>query len=99
MLELSSTESEAHARECFKMVLGEAIESDCVRDAVIAGSMAKSQALWHLRKSQRSAPHHESGRGVGHGFRLRRCPSVAHSADPCIMQRSQAEVHGVQFLA
>ncbi|TAL88683.1 MAG: FAD-binding oxidoreductase, partial [Rhodanobacter sp.] len=51
LLELSDTESEAHARERFESVLAEAIESGCVKDAVIAGSMAQSKALWHLRES------------------------------------------------
>ena len=51
LLELSDSESEAHARERFESVLGEAIEAGCVADAVIAGSLAQSQALWHLRES------------------------------------------------
>ncbi len=51
LLELSDSESETHARKRFETVLGEAIESGCVKDAVIAGSMAQSKALWHLRES------------------------------------------------
>ncbi|WEN15831.1 FAD-binding oxidoreductase [Rhodanobacter sp. AS-Z3] len=51
LLELSDSESEARARERFETVLGEAIEAGCVRDAVIAGSLAQSRALWHLRES------------------------------------------------
>ncbi|MGH8234892.1 MAG: FAD-binding oxidoreductase [Rhodanobacteraceae bacterium] len=51
LLELSDSESEAHARERFETVLGEAIEAGCVKDAVIARSMAQSKALWHLRES------------------------------------------------
>src|SRR5574337_1637473 len=51
LLELSDSESEVHARERFESVLGEAIEAGCVADAVIAGSLAQSQALWHLRES------------------------------------------------
>ena len=51
LLEVSDSESEAHARERFETILGEALESGCVKDAVIAGSMAQSQALWHLRES------------------------------------------------
>ncbi|MGH8234866.1 MAG: FAD-binding oxidoreductase [Rhodanobacteraceae bacterium] len=51
LLELSDSESEAHARERFEAVLGEAIEAGCVKDAVIAGSMAQSKSLWHLRES------------------------------------------------
>ena len=51
LLELSDSESEAHARERFETILGEAIESGCVKDAVIAESIAQSNALWHLRES------------------------------------------------
>jgi FAD/FMN-containing dehydrogenase len=51
LLEVSDSESEEHARERFETILGEAMESGCVKDAVIAGSMAQSQALWHLRES------------------------------------------------
>ena len=51
LLEVSDSESEAHARERFETILGEAMASGCVKDAVIAGSMAQSQALWHLRES------------------------------------------------
>jgi FAD/FMN-containing dehydrogenase len=51
LLELSDSESEQHARERFETVLGEAIESGCIQDAVIAGSTTQSKALWHLRES------------------------------------------------
>ncbi len=51
LLELSDGESEAHARARFETVLGEAIESGCVKDAVIAESIAQSNALWQLRES------------------------------------------------
>lgn len=65
LLELSDSESEAHARERFETVLGEAIESGCVKDAVIAGSMAQSKALWHLRESIPLAEK-ESGKAIKH---------------------------------
>ena len=51
LLEVSDSESETHARERFETILGEAMASGCVKDAVIAGSMAQSHALWHLRES------------------------------------------------
>ena len=51
LLELSDNESEAHARERFEVVLGNAIEAGVVQDAVIAESVAQSKALWHLRES------------------------------------------------
>jgi len=65
LLELSDSESESHARERFESVLGEAIESGCVKDAVIAGSMAQSKALWHLRESIPLAEK-ESGKAIKH---------------------------------
>ncbi len=51
VLELSDSESEAHARERFEAVLGEAVDAGLVDDAVIAANVAQSKALWHLRES------------------------------------------------
>ena len=65
LLELSDTESEIHARERFESVLGEAIESGRVQDAVIAGSIAQGNALWHLRESIPMAEK-ESGKSIKH---------------------------------
>ncbi|WHZ18872.1 MAG: D-2-hydroxyglutarate dehydrogenase [Rhodanobacteraceae bacterium] len=65
LLELSDSESEAHAHERFESVLGEAIEAGCVADAVIAGSLAQSQALWHLRESIPLAEK-ETGKSIKH---------------------------------
>lgn len=65
LLELSDSESEAHARERFEVVVGEAIESGHVLDAVIAESMAQSKALWHLRESIPLAEK-ESGKSIKH---------------------------------
>ena len=65
LLELSDSESEAHARERFEVVVGEAIEAGVVLDAVIAESMAQSHALWHLRESIPLAEK-ESGKSIKH---------------------------------
>jgi len=51
LLELSDSESEAHARERFEEVLGQAIEDGQVADAAIAENITQSKALWHLRES------------------------------------------------
>lgn len=51
LLELSDSESEAHARARFEAVVGAAIEDGLVADAAIAENLAQSQALWHLRES------------------------------------------------
>ncbi|MDE2069887.1 MAG: FAD-binding oxidoreductase [Gammaproteobacteria bacterium] len=65
LLELSDSESEAHARARFEAVVGEAIEAGCVQDAVIAESIAQSHALWHLRESIPLAEK-ESGKSIKH---------------------------------
>lgn len=51
LLELSDSESAAHARERFEAVVGAVIENGLAIDAVIAENMAQSKALWHLRES------------------------------------------------
>ena len=51
LLELSDSESEAHARERFESVVADCLEQGLISDAVIAANMAQSQALWHLRES------------------------------------------------
>jgi FAD/FMN-containing dehydrogenase len=51
LLEHADGEGEAHARERFEQVLGNAIEQGCVTDAAVAESLAQSSALWHLRES------------------------------------------------
>ncbi len=51
LLELSDSESEAHARERFELILGELIEQGLVVDAVVAENITQSKALWHLRES------------------------------------------------
>jgi FAD/FMN-containing dehydrogenase len=51
LLELSDNESEAHARELLERLLAAGAEQGIVRDAVVASSLAQSNALWHLRES------------------------------------------------
>jgi FAD/FMN-containing dehydrogenase len=51
LLELSDSESEAHARAPLESVLAAAVQAECVSDAVIAQSIAQAGALWHLRES------------------------------------------------
>ncbi|TAN04967.1 MAG: FAD-binding oxidoreductase [Rhodanobacteraceae bacterium] len=65
LLELSDSESEAHARGRFEVVVGAAIEDGCVIDAVIAQSLAQSHALWHLRESIPLAEK-QSGKSIKH---------------------------------
>jgi len=65
LMEVSDSESEAHARERFEVVVGEAIEAGLVQDAVIAASLAQSRALWHLRESIPMAEK-ETGKSIKH---------------------------------
>ena len=51
LLELSDSESEAHARQRLEEVLGQALEDGVVLDAIIAENSTQSYDLWHLRES------------------------------------------------
>lgn len=50
LLESSDTESEAHARERFESLLSIAFERGIVQDALVAQSLAQSQAFWRIRE-------------------------------------------------
>lgn len=65
LLEVSDSESEAHARARFETIVNEAIETGCIKDAVIAESLAQSHALWHLRESIPLAEK-ETGKSIKH---------------------------------
>ncbi|AJP57932.1 hydroxyacid dehydrogenase [Pandoraea vervacti] len=51
LLELSDNESESHARDLLERMLDAAMAQGIVRDAIVANSLAQSNALWHLRES------------------------------------------------
>ena len=51
LLELSDSESEAHARALFEGLLEAALERGLITDAAVAESQSQSKALWHLRES------------------------------------------------
>jgi FAD/FMN-containing dehydrogenase len=50
LLETSDSESEAHANASFEALMEAALESNIVGDAVVAQSIAQSQAMWKLRE-------------------------------------------------
>jgi D-lactate dehydrogenase (cytochrome) len=50
LLELSDSESEEHAMELLESVITTALEEVIIQDAVVAGSIAQSRALWDLRE-------------------------------------------------
>ncbi len=51
LLEVSDTESEAHARGVFEGLLESALERSLISDAAIAETLEQSHAMWHLRES------------------------------------------------
>ncbi|EHR72400.1 FAD/FMN-dependent dehydrogenase [Burkholderiales bacterium JOSHI_001] len=51
LLEASAADHEGAAQARFQALLEAAAEAGCVSDAVVAGSIAQSRALWHLRES------------------------------------------------
>lgn len=50
LIELSSTESEAHAIGLMESAIGAALEDGIADDAVLAASVAQSAGLWNLRE-------------------------------------------------
>ena len=50
LLELSDSESEAHARALFERMMETALEAGIVEDAVVAENLAQSRAFWDLRE-------------------------------------------------
>nr|WP_316639242.1 FAD-binding oxidoreductase [uncultured Roseateles sp.] len=51
LLEISDSESEAHARALFEGLLEAALESGVIQDAAVASSLEQSRSLWHVRES------------------------------------------------
>lgn len=50
LLEISDTESEAHAAGVLETLVAEAMDKDLLQDAIVASSIAQSKALWNLRE-------------------------------------------------
>jgi FAD/FMN-containing dehydrogenase len=50
LLELSDNESEEHGRALFERMMEAALEQGLVEDAVVAESLAQSQAFWNIRE-------------------------------------------------
>lgn len=65
LIELSDNHGEAHAREAFEHVLGDAFEQQLISDALIAESLAQSEALWLLRENMSEAQK-RAGRNMKH---------------------------------
>ncbi len=83
LLEQSATDSESEARARFESLLGAALEAGTIDDAVVAESMAQSQALWHVRESIPLAQS-EEGPNIKHDI------SVPVSAIPDFVEYTDA---------
>ena len=83
LLEQSDSEGEAQARTRFEALLEAALEAGCIADAVVAESLAQSQALWHLRESIPLAQSQE-GPNIKHDIAL------PVSAIPGFVERTDA---------
>jgi FAD/FMN-containing dehydrogenase len=97
LLELSDNESEAHARERFEGVLGQALERGIIGDAAIAESVAQSHTMWHLRESIPLAQAQE-GLNVKHDIALpvSRIPAFCEATQGAL-ERAVAGVRLVNF--
>jgi FAD/FMN-containing dehydrogenase len=85
LLELSDNESEAHARERFEGVLGQALECGIIGDAAVAESVAQSHTMWHLRESIPLAQA-EEGLNIKHDIALpvSRIPAFCAEAEAAL---------------
>ncbi len=97
LLELSDNESEAHARERFEGVLGQALERGTIGDAAIAESVAQSRTMWRLRESIPLAQA-EEGLNIKHDIALpvSRIPAFC-DATQATLERAVAGVRLVNF--
>jgi FAD/FMN-containing dehydrogenase len=69
LLELSDSESEAHATATLERILAAALDSGDIGDAAVARSLAEAQALWALREAIPEA-HAKRGGNVKHDISL-----------------------------
>jgi FAD/FMN-containing dehydrogenase len=97
LLELSDNESEAHARERFEGLLGQALERGTIGDAAIAESVAQSHTMWHLRESIPLAQA-EEGLNIKHDIALpvSRIPAFCEATQGAL-ERAVAGVRLVNF--
>jgi FAD/FMN-containing dehydrogenase len=69
LLELSDSESEAHATDVFERLLAAALDAGEVADAAVARSLSEARALWALREGIPEA-HAKRGGNVKHDISL-----------------------------
>jgi len=95
LLEVSDSESAAHAQERFHEVLQQALEQGLAEDAAVAASLAQSRALWHLRESISAAQSWE-GKNIKHDISVpaSRIPAFVAATDALL----QAAMPGVRHI-
>jgi FAD/FMN-containing dehydrogenase len=95
LLENSDSESEAHARSQFELLLETAFEQALVSDAVVAESIAQARGLWHIRESIPLAQAQE-------GLNIKHDISLPVSAIPAFCAQTDAllqrEIPGVRLV-
>lgn len=95
LLEISDSESEAHARGQFERLLESAFEGGLVTDAVVAESLQQARQLWHIRESIPLAQA-EEGLNIKHDISLpvSRIPAFCAETDALL----QREIPGVRLV-
>ena len=85
LLEVSDTESEAHARALFEGLLEAALEQGLISDAAVAETLEQSHAMWHLRESIPLAQA-EEGLNIKHDIALpiSRIPGFVAATDAAL---------------
>lgn len=83
LIEISSNEADGRAAETLERLLGEAIETGNVADAVIAQSIQQARDFWRLREEMSDAQKHEGG-SIKHDV------SVAPTRMPEFIRRADA---------
>ena len=88
LLELSDSESEAHAQALLQQLLADAMQAALVDDAVVAGSLAQSLSLWALREQISEAQARE-GKNIKHDVSLpiSRIGDFIDATDALLQQR------------
>lgn len=97
LLELSDIEDETHARDLLERLLNAAADDGIVRDAIVANSLAQSNALWHLRESIPLAQS-ATGLNIKHDIAVpvSQVPAFLDATDP-IVQRIAPGARMVTF--
>ncbi|MFD0915981.1 FAD-binding oxidoreductase [Pseudahrensia aquimaris] len=85
LIEVSSGRSEAEANEILESILGDALESVVIDDAVVAQSLAQQKAFWQLREDMSWAQKPE-GASIKHDI------SVPVGSVPAFIEKADAAV-------